>query len=73
MGVDLSGGEAFLKEGIEDVIQEARNQRLRTVVLSNAVDINSKQLKRVAPFIDGIAVGLDGLYESNDKIRGGII
>jgi len=70
LGVDLSGGEALLKEGIEEVIQTARNQRLRTVVLSNAVDINSEQLKRVAPFIDEIAIGLDGLYESNDKIRG---
>src|SRR3989338_1167426 len=31
LGVDLSGGEALLKEGIEEVIQIARNQRLRTV------------------------------------------
>ncbi len=70
LGVDLSGGEAILKEGIEDIIQTARNQRLRTVVLSNAVDLNSEQLRRIAPFIDGIAVGLDGLYKSNDQIRG---
>lgn len=70
LGVDLSGGEALLKEGIEEVIQTARNQRLRTVVLSNAVDLSSEQLKRIASFIDGIAVGLDGLYESNDEIRG---
>lgn len=70
LGVDLSGGESFLKEGIEEVIQTARNQRLRTVILSNAVDLNPEQLKTVVPFIDGIAVGLDGLYESNDKIRG---
>jgi len=70
LGVDLSGGEALLKEGIEEVIQEARNQKLRTVVLSNGADINLEQLKRVAPPIDGIAIGLDGLYESNDEIRG---
>lgn len=70
LGVDLSGGEALLKKGIEEVIQTARNQKLRTVVLSNATDLNLDQLKRISPYLDGIAVGLDGLYESNDKIRG---
>ncbi len=70
LGVDLSGGEALLKEGIEDVIQTARKQKLRTVILSNAIDLNSEKLRKIAPFLDGIAVGLDGLYKSNDKIRG---
>lgn len=70
LGVDLSGGEALLKEGIEEVIKTAREQRLRTVVLSNAINLDSNQLKRISPYIDGIAVGLDGLYSSNDDIRG---
>lgn len=70
LGLDLSGGEALLKEGIEEVIKTAREQRLRTVVLSNAIDLDPEQLKRIAPYIDGIAVGLDGLYDSNDDIRG---
>ena len=70
LGVDLSGGEALLKEGIEEVIQIARNQRLRTVILSNAFDLDSEQLRRIAPFIDGMAIGIDGLYSSNDEIRG---
>lgn len=70
LGVDLSGGEALLKEGIEEVIKEARNQNLRMVVLSNGVDINGEQIKRVASSIDGVAIGLDGLYKSNDEIRG---
>ena len=70
LGVDLSGGEALLKEGVEEVIKTAREQRLRTVVLSNAVDLDSNQLKRISYYIDGIAVGLDGLYNSNDDIRG---
>lgn len=70
LGVDLSGGEALLKEGIEEVIQTAREQKLRTVVLTNAVDLDRMQLKKVSFCIDGIAVGLDGLYDANDKIRG---
>jgi MoaA/NifB/PqqE/SkfB family radical SAM enzyme len=70
LGVDLSGGEAMLKEGIEEVILEARNQRLRTEVLTNATDINSSLLKKISPFIDGMAVGLDGISDSNDVIRG---
>lgn len=70
IGVDLSGGEALLKKGIEDVIKTAREQKLRTVVLSNAADLNPAQLKTIAPNIDGIAVGLDGLCDANDRIRG---
>ena len=68
--VDLSGGEALLKKGIEEVIKTARNQKLRTFVLSNAIDLNQKQLQRISPYIDGITVGLDGLDNSNDYIRG---
>ncbi len=70
LGVDLSGGEALLKPDIEKVIDCARKQKLRTVVLSNAGKINRDQIKRIAPQIDGIAVGIDGLYEANDQIRG---
>ena len=70
LGVDLSGEEALLKEGIEDVVETAREKKLRTVVLSNAVDLDPIQLRRIAPYVDGIAVGLDGLYDSNDAIRG---
>jgi MoaA/NifB/PqqE/SkfB family radical SAM enzyme len=70
LGVDLSGGEALLKEGIEDVIKTAREQKLRTVVLSNAANLDPEQLARISPYLDGIAVGLDGLQEANDKIRG---
>ncbi|MCL5018550.1 MAG: radical SAM protein [Candidatus Pacearchaeota archaeon] len=68
--VDLSGGEALLKNKIEDVIKTAREQKLRTVVLSNAVNLDSNQLENISPYIDGMAVGLDGLYSSNDDIRG---
>ena len=68
--VDLSGGEALLKKGIEDIIFSAREQKLRTFVLTNAGNLDNAQLKRIAPFIDGMAVSLDGLYDVNDKIRG---
>ncbi len=70
LGVDLSGGEAFLKQGIEDVIMTAREQKLRTVVLSNGVSINPKLLTKVSSYLDGIAIGLDGLDGANDSIRG---
>jgi len=70
LGVDLSGGEALLKDGIEEVIKTAREQRLRTIVLSNAVDLDLDQLKRISPYIDGMAIGLDGFYGSNDNVRG---
>lgn len=70
LGVDISGGEALLKQGIEKVIQTARNQRLRTDVLSNAGELNPTQLRRIGQYIDAMTVGLDGLYDVNDRIRG---
>ena len=70
LGLDLSGGETLLKKGIEEVIYEARNQKLRTVILSNAGEIDRAQLRNLAPYIDGFAVGVDGLYGVNDAIRG---
>lgn len=70
ISVDISGGEALLKEGIEDIIHTARDQRLRTVVLTNAGDIKEEILPKIVPYIDGMAVGLDGLYDANDSIRG---
>ena len=68
--VNLSGGEALIKKGIEDVIKTARNQRLRTVVLTNGSNLDKNQLRRIAPYIDGMTVGLDGLFDVNDEIRG---
>ncbi len=70
LSVDLSGGEALLKKGIEEVIYSARNQKLRTTILSNAIEIDRDKLKRISSNIDEIAVGIDGLYGFNDKIRG---
>jgi sulfatase maturation enzyme AslB (radical SAM superfamily) len=68
--VDISGGEPLLKEGIEEVIYASRDKRLRTFVLSNAIDLDSSLLNRIRNHIDGMAIGLDGLYDVNDKIRG---
>ena len=70
LGVDISGGEPLLKPGIEEVIYESRNQGLRTTVLTNASDLDYNQIKRIKPLIDDMAVGVDGLDEMNDQIRG---
>lgn len=68
--IDISGGEPLLKPGIDSVVQEARKQRLRTVLLTNGTTLTSSRLRRLKEYLDGIAVGLDGLREANDAIRG---
>lgn len=70
IGVDVSGGEALLKPGIESVLREAREQHLRTVLLSNGTLIQKERLREVAQYLDGMAFGLDGLHEVHDDIRG---
>ncbi len=72
VSVMLTGGELFLKDKVEELIQYVAENFFRIVLLSNGCDISNDILKVLVRFKDKIAIqiSVDGLKENHDLIRG---
>ncbi len=68
--VSVSGGEPFLYPGLAAVLARARSVGLRTLVTSNGTLCTPARLARVAPFLDVLAISLDGPAVEHDLMRG---
>ena len=60
--VVFTGGEPTLIKGLDEILQEAKNQNLTTVLSSNGLRLarNRNLLDRIAPYLDWIGLPLDG-------------
>ncbi len=74
--INISGGEPFLREDIEDIIKKIKTAypRAKLVISSNGLTPNLIQQKiteilKIEPNI-GVAISLDGLGKIHDQIRG---
>ena len=68
----LTGGEVFLKKGIEDILEFAYSNFFRIVIMSNGYTISEKILQILAKSKDKIAlqISVDGMKENHDNMRG---
>lgn len=68
----LTGGEVFLKNNIEDILEYAYSNFFRIVIMSNGYTISEKILQILARSKDKIAlqISVDGMKENHDNMRG---
>jgi MoaA/NifB/PqqE/SkfB family radical SAM enzyme len=71
-GYDLagfSGGEPFLYPGLPHLVQHAKRLGYYTTVTSNGMLLNHRRLAPLEGVLDLLAVSLDGVPESHNRMR----
>lgn len=67
--VTLLGGEPFLYKGLPQVVQHAKQELgMRVEICTNGYRIE-KRLREIAPHVDLLRISLEGMGETNDRIR----
>jgi len=68
--VDITGGEPLLREDIMDILATAKNAGLHVNLLSNGAGISSMIAKELKANVSKVTIGVDGLDETHNWIRG---
>jgi Fe-coproporphyrin III synthase len=68
--ISVSGGEPFLYQNLEELLQFSRSIGYQNTVASNGMLLQTERNQRILEFIDLIAVSVDGPPELHDYIRG---
>jgi Fe-coproporphyrin III synthase len=66
----VSGGEPLLYGALPALLAHARGLGMRTTVTTNGMLATPRRWEPVAPFVDFVAVSIDGRPEEHDTIRG---
>lgn len=66
----VSGGEPLLYGNLPDLLAHARQLGMLTTVTTNGMLATGRRWEPVAPFIDYVAVSIDGRPAEHDAIRG---
>lgn len=67
--VSISGGEPLLYQGLEKLLKNAKDAGYKTGITSNGMLLNEKKLAKLHDITDVIAISLDGIPESHNRIR----
>ena len=65
----FSGGEPVLYPALREVLEHAHGCGMRTTVTSNGMLLDARRLERLAGAVDLLAISLDGVPESHDRMR----
>ncbi len=68
--VSLSGGEPLLYKPLAELLQHAHACGMRTSVTSNGMLLTERNIKLLQGNVDVLAISLDGIPESHNRIRG---
>jgi Fe-coproporphyrin III synthase len=66
----VSGGEPLLYKPLPEVLAHARQLGMRTTVTSNGMLFTERRLRELQPLVHLIAISLDGIPASHNRIRG---
>jgi len=66
----FSGGEPLLYASLREVLSHARGLDMLTTVTSNGTLLDSRRLAAIADVTSLLAISLDGVRESHDRVRG---
>ena len=66
----VSGGEPLLYRPLRQVLEGARKVGLTTTVTSNGMLLDERRLATLAGCVDLLAISLDGVPVSHDRMRG---
>lgn len=67
--VSFSGGEPIMYGSLPDLLDHAKSLGMRTGVTSNGMLLDARQLDRLKGRADLLAISLDGVPASHDKVR----
>lgn len=67
--VSFSGGEPILYKSLPELLEQAHKYKMRTAVVSNAMLLDERCLKKLRGKIDILAISLDGMPASHNRIR----
>jgi Fe-coproporphyrin III synthase len=65
----FSGGEPVLYPHLRSLLDQAHRYQMRTAVVSNGMLLTEKRLDALAGAIDILAISLDGMPETHNKMR----
>jgi len=69
--INFTGGEPLFRQNIFDILEKAKQNKIKVNLLSNGTLINSRNVKQIKNYVDEIGISLDGASsEINDAIRG---
>src|ERR1022692_2885761 len=67
--VSVSGGEPLLYSGLPELLHQAKQLGLRTTVTTNGILLNRRRLSMLGGLIDLVAISIDGMPESHNRLR----
>ena len=67
--VSVSGGEPLLYKPLPTLLAHAKDLGLKTAIASNGMLLNKHWLNQLKGVVDTIAISLDGVPESHDRMR----
>lgn len=67
--VSFSGGEPLLYRPLPQLLRHTQSLGLHTALATNGMLLNERHLDAITPFIDLIAISIDGIPESHNHIR----
>jgi Fe-coproporphyrin III synthase len=65
----FSGGEPILYQPLKGLLRLAKDLGMRTTVTSNGMLLTAKRLEALAETVDILAISLDGIPESHNRMR----
>ncbi len=69
--INFTGGEPLIRKDIFNILEKAKENKMRVGLLSNGTLINNKNIEQIRNYVDEIGISLDGAStEINDRIRG---
>ena len=68
--VSLSGGEPLLYAPLRELLQHARACGMRTTVTTNGMLLTPRNIERLRDVVDVLAISVDGVPASHNRIRG---
>ena len=68
--LSVSGGEPFLYGELPRLLRSAREAGMVTTAVTNGTVLTPRRLEAVAPYLDVLAVSVDGTPAAHDLVRG---
>lgn len=68
--VGISGGEPLTYGPLPRLLESARRLRMLTTVTTNGLLLDAERVARLAPYLSVLAVSVDGVPASHDRLRG---
>lgn len=70
MTIGITGGEALLRNDLENIIEYAVDRGLVVTLSTNGTLMTKARAKKIANLVQSVSISLDGLSATHDEVRG---